>query len=191
MPARFASLCLLFVLLFGFNIADAHADTLQDRLNQAQSAKNPEEALESLRQAIIILWAKLPLSAHNIHLLKELPNLHGEYRPRGRHPYKPDETLVIYMEPVGFKVREQEAMFNYHLQIDFSMRDAWGHVVGEQKGFSSLRGPAFSFPDRLPLVVSYDLLGLTAGEYVVETTLNDMLGHKSHTVSITIQVETR
>ena len=191
MKTRFSLLMLLLVLLVVAPAAGAPAPTFNASLEKARLAygKQPAASLAALRQAVELLWERLPFGLEQARLLEAPPDERGQYIPRGDRPFKPDETLVIYLEPVGFKVRRQDGMFDYKLEADFKLTDAWGHEVGASRRFSQLSGPSFSFPDRLALVVSYDLLGLTSGDYKVETTLRDVLGNQKYTLNTSLRVE--
>ena len=170
---------LALLLLLLASATQLHANPFIAKLDEAknQSAR-PAAALDSLRQAIVLLWAKLPFSVTNVHVLDADAYQQGSLRARADKPFQPEEALIIYLEPVGFQVKEDKGVFHYHLAVDFKIVDAWGHEVASRQNFSSLTGPGFSFPDRLSMVVTYNLLGLTPGQYKVFTTLRDTMGKR-------------
>jgi hypothetical protein len=155
--------------------ADAAAFAVSLEQAAQNYEQNPQQSLQALRQAIAALWPRLPLGVGQWRFLQDVPTPEGSYQVREDKPFAAGEPVILYLEPIGFTVREEDGLYNYHLVIDFNMVDAWGHVVGGRRQFSALQGPALTFPDHLYVVISYSLLGLTPGEYRIETTLRDML----------------
>lgn len=172
--------------------ADESALELQDIFNRAHreySQKQPADSLATLDQAYQLIWTKIPFTVRQVHLLQGPPTQPGQYQPRADDILKPDEPLVIYLEPIGFKVRTFENMFSYHLLTDYKLIDAWGRVIHQQKGFSSLEGRQFSFPAHLSMVIGYNFTGLSPGDYQVETTVHDRLGRKSVLFHSTFRIQ--
>ena len=187
----------LLVLITGLFIlalpAHADKDELRDMLERAQQyyrQNKPLDALQTLDQASQLVWASVPFSLTQARPLLAAPAAPGQYEARPNTVLKPDEPLVLYMEPIGFKVHQQKGMFHYHLVSDFKLTDAWGRVISQQREFSTFKGAVFSFPNRMPLVVSYNLRGLSAGDYKVETILHDLLGRKSCTLTTSLTIQT-
>lgn len=172
---------LLFLVSLALAAPAGAAASFAASLEQAAQnyEQNPQQSLQALRQAIAVLWTRLPLGVGQWRFLQEIPSQEGGHQVRADKPFAAGEPVILYLEPIGFTVREEDGLFNYHLAIDFNMVDAWGHVVGGRRQFSALRGPALTFPGHLPVVISYSLLGLTPGEYRIETTLRDMLQQKN------------
>jgi hypothetical protein len=166
------------------------ASPFADGLEQAAQnyERDPRQSLQALRQAIAALWSRLPLGVEQWRFLQDVPTPGGSYQVREDKPFAAEEPVILYLEPIGFTVREEEGLYNYHLAIDFNMVDAWGHVVGGRRQFSALQGPALTFPDHLSLVISYSLLGLTPGEYRIETTLRDMLKQRAYTLTTPLRL---
>lgn len=192
MKFRHLSAALLALLLLaGPALAADSFDQAVDQARQGLKARDPEMTLGSLRQAIAQAWKKLPFTAIEVHLVAAPPTGFGQFLPRVDNVYRPSEPLILYMEPVGFKVRYNDEKQTYYFQLsaDFNLVDAWGRVVSGRRDFGRFGGDSRHFPDRFPLTFTYSLSGLPPGDYRVETVLRDMLGKGSHSVTTPIRIE--
>lgn len=183
--ARLAALFLAGLLALGPGLA--RADELDQALKEVRQACEAREAaptMQALRQLIALAWDRLPFSVLNVRLLAAPPAGFGRYVTRVDNVFRQSEPMIIYMEPVGFKVRHdaKEGTYAYDLSADFNLVDAWGRVVGGRRDFWHAGGKSYQFPDRFPLDCTYSLSGLPPGDYRVETTLRDQLGKQSQTV---------
>ena len=151
---------------------------------QALEARDPAATLGALRQALSLAWERLPFTVLEVHLVAAPPAGLGQYLPRVDNIYRPSEPMILYLEPVGFKVRHDpgKGEYSYNLAADFNLVDAWGRVVGGRRDFGHFGWTGRQFPERFPLSFTYSLSGLPPGDYRVETTLRDVLDKKSHTV---------
>ena len=162
-------------------------DALEQSLQQVRrgmETRDPSLTLSALKRATALAWERLPFTALEVHLVAAPPAGYGQYLLRVDNVYRPSEPLIIYMEPVGFKVAHDNGKdeYSYNLSADFNLVDAWGRVVGGRRDFGRFGGAGRQFPDRFPLTFTYSLSGLPPGDYRVETTLRDLLGKRSHTV---------
>lgn len=182
---------LALLLLAGPALAADSFDQAVDQARQGLKARDPQKTLGSLRQAIAQAWKKLPFTAIEVHLVAAPPTGFGQFLPRVDNVYRPSEPLILYMEPVGFKVRYNDEKQTYYFQLsaDFNLVDAWGRVVSGRRDFGRFGGDSRHFPDRFPLTFTYSLSGLPPGDYRVETVLRDMLGKGSHAVTTSIRIE--
>ena len=148
-------------------------------------------ALQALKEATAAAWRDLPFTALNVHLTAAAPAGYGRYVKRVDNIYRPGEPLIIYMEPVGFRVLRNKArgVYRYKLNADFNLVDAWGRVVGGRRSFGQFGEETHQFPDRFPLTFTISLAGLPPGDYKVETILRDMIAKKSYTVTTPIRIE--
>jgi hypothetical protein len=155
------------------------------------SERNAAVTMQALKDATAAAWRGLPFTALNVHLTAAAPAGYGRYVKRVDNIYRPGEPLIIYMEPVGFKVlrfKERE-VYRYKLNADFNLVDAWGRVVGGRRSFGQFGEETHQFPDRFPLTFTISLAGLPPGDYKVETILRDMIAKKSYTVTTPIKIE--
>jgi hypothetical protein len=182
-----AALALVLCCLPSLAAGPAQADDLDQALKEVRRASEAREAaptVKALRQLTALAWERLPFSVLEMRLLAAPPAGHGQYLPRVDNVFRQSEPMILYMEPVGFKVRHdpKEGTYTYDLTADFNLVDAWGRVVGGRRDFGRFGGQSYQFPDRFPLSFTYSLSGLPPGDYRVETTLRDLLGKQAQTV---------
>ncbi|MFZ5586447.1 MAG: hypothetical protein ACOZHQ_10995 [Thermodesulfobacteriota bacterium] len=178
----------------GPGLAAAPPAGFDQSLMEAKAALAKKDAgatLAALRQATALAWRELPFTALNVHLAAAPPSGYGQFIQRVDNVYRPSEPLILYLEPVGFRVDHdaKQEVYTYSLTADFNLVDAWGRVVGGRREFGRFGGESRHFPDRFPLTFTYSLSGLPPGEYRVETTLRDLIGRQAHTVVTPFRIE--
>jgi hypothetical protein len=161
------------------------------KAREGMKTRDPGSTLLGLRQALAAAWAKLPFTVLEVQLTAAMPSGFGQYITRVDNVYRPNEPLILYMEPVGYKVNFDPAnsTYSYKLATDFNLIDSWGRVVSGRRDFGRFGEESRHFPDRIPLIFTYSLGGLPPGDYRVETTLRDLLGNQSHTIVTPFKIE--
>lgn len=104
-------------------IADAglRAETLQ-------AEGKAVEALDALNEAIDQVWTEAPLAFRKT-LLVESPAGYGNHTERRNRVFRPDETMLVYLEPVGFGYGTSEKGATIDFKIDLSVETATGQVI--------------------------------------------------------------
>lgn len=189
MTRALAALAILLALAGPAGAVDF--DQAVARARAGMKAGDSAKTLGGLREAIRAAWEKLPFSAINVHLVAAQPGGYGRYLPRVDNVYRLGEPMILYMEPVGFKVRldQKRGIYTRMMAADFNLVDAWGRVISGRRDFGRFGGESRHFPDQMPLTFTYNLSGLPPGEYRVETILRDILGKKSTTVAIPVVIK--
>lgn len=171
----------------------ALADDYQQALRQAQQglkARDPAATLGGLRRAIAAAWDRLPFTAIEVHLVSSPPQGFGQFQPRPDNVFRPGEAMILYLEPVGFRVKhDAENGYSYELRSDFNLVDAWGRVVSGRRDFGRFSGSSRHFPQQIMLTFTYNLGGLPPGEYRLETVIRDVLGQQAHTVVTPVRIQ--
>lgn len=169
----------------------ASFDQALEAAKAALAKKDASATLAALRQATALAWRELPFTALNVHLAAAPPSGYGQFIQRVDNVYRPSEPMILYLEPVGFRVNHdhRQGIYTYSLTADFNLVDAWGRVVGGRREFGKFGGESRHFPDRFPLTFTYSLSGLPPGDYRVETTLRDLIGKQAHTVVTPFRIE--
>ncbi|MBA4359057.1 MAG: hypothetical protein C0405_15180, partial [Desulfovibrio sp.] len=105
------------------------------KAREGMKARDPQATLLGLRQALAAAWAKLPFTVLEVHLTAAMPSGFGQYITRVDNIYRPNEPLILYMEPVGYKVAFDPAnsTYAYKLATDFNLIDSWGRVVSGRR----------------------------------------------------------
>ncbi len=171
--------------------ADREFEQSLDRARMGLKNNDPAKTLQALKDATAAAWASFPFTALNVHLTAAAPTGYGRYVKRVDNVYQPGEPLIIYMEPVGFKVvhDKEKGLYRYRLSADFNLVDAWGRVVGGRRSFGRFGEETHQFPDRFPLTFTISLAGLPPGRYKVETILRDVIAQKSYTVITPVKIQ--
>jgi len=178
-------LCLLFAVTAG-------ASGITPMVNRAESQfvkGNTLGAATSLRQAMMVLYNKSKLQIERAVLVTQRPAAMGHYQARKNNKYKAKETIIIYVEPVGYHFAKRGGSYSFGIVADFAVTDTKGNILGGKKGFgswklSSLNRPLFDFY----MTLTYHFTGIKPGKYVVITTLTGKNGAGSTTIRTPIEI---
>ncbi len=168
------------------------ASGLSPLLNKAESAFTKGDvinAADALRQALVAVYNKSTLKVDKAVLVKRRPAGFGMIQRKGDDKYKPNETIILYVEPVGYHFAKNGKTYNFGLTADFSVTDEKGNILGGKKGFGSWEmttqnRPLFDFF----LTLTYNFTGIKPGKYFVLTTLTDKHGGGSVTIKTPIEI---
>ncbi len=146
-------------------------------------------AADSLRQALVAVYNKSNLKINNAVLVKGKPAGFGMIQRRGSNKFKSNETIIIYVEPVGYHFAKKGGVYNFGIAADFSVTDNQGNILGGKKGFGSWEvttqgRPLFDFY----MTLTYNFTGLKPGKYFILTTLTDKHGGGSVTVKTPLEI---
>ena len=133
------------------------------------------EALEMLGAAEFALWKSMPsMALRRAVLVTGEPAFFGSYESRGDNRYRPDEPVLLYVEPAGYSILEDKGNYRFALTADFTLVDGGGQILGGQREFGrwemSARRPVTDFM----MYFTFDFTGLKAGSYNIETTVRDL-----------------
>lgn len=187
---KFGSVFLLVVFLFF--PCGLLASEITPLVNQAENQFNKGDVLgaaKALRRALVTVYNHSTLKVDKAALLKEKPAGFGMILPRGNNTFKPSETIIIYVEPVGYHFAISGNSYKFGVMADFSVTDAKGNILGGKKGFGSWEvttrnRPLFDFY----MTLTYNFKGIKPGKYSILTTLNDKYGGGSTTIRTPITV---
>ena len=146
------------------------------------------ESVERLEAAIQAVAATMPLSVRAVTLVEEA-SAYGSYVPRTSNVFAPEDEVRVYVEPVGYAYRRNGDSFEVELVGDFALKTATGQPLLAKKDFARL--PLVSRrPNReVYLAIAIAYRNLKPGNYVVATTLRDVVGGKSASFEVPIRVE--
>jgi hypothetical protein len=171
-PTHLAVLCLLPALLLPG--APARAETSLT-------------AYEASRQALLAIWAELPLTARNVTLIDGTPEGYGNYEVHQGNAYRPGEPIHIYVELLGYGFKDNgDGTFSKQIDADLSLVDANGTTVAAQEKFftSDVR----SREKLLETYFTFDatLTSFAAGAYKLRYVLHDRASGKDTTFEVPI-----
>jgi len=155
-------------------------------LNQAEKQYNKGNvvgAASALRQALVVVYNHSKLMIDKAVLVGRKPAGFGMIQRRSSNVFKPNETIILYVEPVGYHFAKKGDLYNFGVTADFVVTDEKGNVLGGKKGFGSWEittraRPLFDFF----MTLTYNFSGIRPGKYFLLTTLNDKHGGGSVTI---------
>jgi hypothetical protein len=184
--AKFKVLIRSFALLAAL-AGEARAEdvvALAQRAKQQAAAGQNLEALQTLREAYFEVADKMPLGFRRSVFVAEKAPGFGMMKPRADNVFRPGEVILIYAEPVGFGWRKTDGVYNSVMTADFEIQTPEGKILGGQKKFGRF---ALSGQDRnteYMVHLTYNVSGLSEGEYVVSTVLHDEVSGKISTLNM-------
>jgi hypothetical protein len=173
----------LAALLLACDASFATAGPAVDAATQAESllaAGKVSEALDALTGALDALCQASPLAFHK-SLIVNSSSGYGAYVERADTTFKPDEKMMIYVEPVCFGHADDGAI---GFKADLSIENMTGQVLGEAKDVFSLSTP--SAPDRreFSMTLAFGVPFLRPGDYKAVFAVHDQNSDKSGTFEV-------
>lgn len=170
----------------------AMAGSLQDKAGEAEAALEAGkggEAIALMRQALFDVWSQAPVSLPKALFVEAPADGFGIYTPRPDSVFAADETLRIYLEPIGFDWKKEDGLFTSLLTVDFDLASPDGKVLAGQKGFGR-----FDFKSHVPNTeymanLTLNVSGAPAGDYVLELTVNDEYSGNSAKVRMPFSIK--
>ena len=157
--------CLLATLALA---TSAFAQTVQD--------------VERKDAELVAAWEKTPLTIRKAVFVTEKAPIYGAYSARP-NSFKRGETLIIYMEPVGYTWQPQGEEVLLGISLDVVLKSKDGKILGGQEKFLNYQQASRHKLRELMLNVTLTLGQTPPGEYVAEFVARD-LGGKSGTISL-------
>jgi hypothetical protein len=172
--------CLPAIVLFAF-CAPAAAGPAVDAATRAEALiveGKPLEALAALEEAEAALWNWAPLSFRKA-LFVSSSNGFGDYEARADATFRPDEDMILHVEPIGFGYGAGADGATVDFSVDLTVANATGQVLGEADDFVDLsfdvRPNQRDFAFALTLAAPY----MRPGDYKAVFTLTDENSGKS------------
>lgn len=188
MMFRFLAAPLAGLLITGAAWAGEAQDIAGRAESEAASGKHVE-AIASMREAMLAVWDKAPLTFVQSFPVSKRATGFGVYEKRPDGPYKNDEPLLIYVEPVGYGWKKDGDIYNSEIAADFAVRDAAGKVLGGQKDFGNFKLSSHARNSEYYVNLRYNFTGLAAGSYVIVTTFRDIVSGKSASFETNFEVQ--
>jgi len=147
------------------------------------------ERLESHKAAELALWRDMEgMSLRQALLVTEEPASYGAYTPRESNRFRQGEPIIVYAEPVGHTIREENGLYRIRLTADYALLDGAGTLLAGQRDIGSWemesRRPVLEFM----LFFTYDFSDFPAGAYTLETVVKDALSEGSLTIDTPIVI---
>lgn len=153
------------------------AGAFDSMIGSMQEALRAQDYLKALAAADSIkdkIWEEAPLMLRNVILVKGMNNTYGVYEPEDDDVYSQGETIYVYLEPVGYKIRKNEAgYYEFRFTADFQLVNENGEILGGQEQFANLPFKSWHPNKEVAITFNYNFSGIPAGKYKVVTTVYD------------------
>lgn len=175
---------LMLALLAG----PAAAGQLADAATKAEALAASGDAVgahDMMRTAISDFSATLPFSIGKAVFVTTDPAGYGMYEPKpGSQQFKPGEALVSYVEPVGLNWKPVSAAgkLQTRFTVDMDLVSASGEVLSSQKALGTYTFTSFFRNQELYALVTTDVSGAAAGDYILRFHFNDLNSGKTASV---------
>lgn len=150
------------------------------------AAAGPEEgaaALERLERhkaAELALWRTMEtMSLRQGLLVSEEPSSYGAYKPREDNRFRRGEPIIIYAEPVGHTILEENGLYRIALTADYALLDGVGTLLAGQRDIGSWKMESHRPLLEFMLFFTYDFSDFPAGTYILETVVKDDFSDRS------------
>lgn len=156
----------------------AQAGELTDLAAQVealQAAGDDAGAVAAARDLFAKTWdATTGLAIGETALIVEPASGYGIYNPRPDDKFKLDEPVLIYAEPIGFGYGSPgEGLYSIGFFVDLKVMNDAGEVLGDLQNVTELDLTSRYQNREFQANLTYNLTGIPAGRYTLQTTLRD------------------
>ncbi|WP_349359599.1 hypothetical protein [Stappia sp.] len=177
--ARTIAATLLLAALSLPAVADDRAAALSSSLPPALA-----EAQARFAEA----WAEAPLAiARGLFVEGEVTGF-GQYTPRPDATFAQDDTLIVYVQPVGYGYLESATGHAIRLTADFEVANASGQILAAQERFATLESDARDRQREFHATLRFRFDGLRPGAYTLTTRLSDTATGESASLDLPFTV---
>ncbi len=174
---------LMLALLSG----PATAGQLADAATKAEALAASGDAVgahDVMRTAISDFSATLPFSIGKAVFVAADPAGYAMYDPKPDAQFNPGEALVSYVEPVGLSWKPAAAAgkLQTHFTVDMDLVSASGEVLSSQKALGTYTFTSFFRNQEIYALVTTDVSGAAAGDYILRFHFNDLNSGKTASV---------
>jgi len=141
------------------------------------------QAIDQKEAELVAAWEKSPLVIRKAVFVTEKAPLYGAYSPRPSSTFKRGETLLAYLEPVGYTWKPSGEGVTFGISLDVVLKSKDGKVLGGQEKFLNYQQTSRHHIRELMLNVNLNLGNTPPGDYVAEFTAHD-LGDKKATIAM-------
>lgn len=153
------------------------------RAESLQANGKPIEAIDALNEALDAVWSEMPLSFRNVTIVSAPPR-QGIVRKRDDATFKPDEKLMVHIEPVGYGYGRLGGVTRIGFTADLAIENSTGQVLAETRNIFSLSRPSTPKGREFSMTVSFAVPYLRPGEHKAVFTIRDQNSSKTGTIEI-------
>jgi hypothetical protein len=148
----------------------------------SSSAGYPQtlQEIDKRDAAVMEAWAATPLALRRAVFVSEHPAGFGQYVERPNNVFKQGEKLVTYAEPVGYGWKDLgNGAYEFGFKVDFLVKSPDGKILAGQEDFADLTEKSHARNREFMVVLTMNLTGAPAGDYVIEYKLRDIASSKT------------
>ena len=165
----------------------ASAGPLADAAARAEAqaaAGDTAGARVTMETAFGTFSAGLPLSIARATFVSGEPSGYAMYQPRADTAFRPGESLISYIEPVGLSwaPASDPGKLETRFTVDFDILDPKGTVLAGQKAFGDFRFVSYQRNQEIYATLTIDVSGALPGAYVLRFRFNDANSDKTASV---------
>jgi hypothetical protein len=189
---RAAALCAAFLCagVLAGQAGEARAGDIASSAASAEAALaggNGAGAFEAIEEAYTLVWRRMPMSLRTALLVDSAAGF-GDYVAHGDAPYRPGETVTVYIEPVGYGWIVAADGYRIALKADVEIRNPAGIIYAKADDFAELAHTSLSRNREFNVTLAMVLPQLRAGDYELRVTLRDEASPKSATAVLPLHV---
>lgn len=147
------------------------------------SGKTPTlQDVEALENVLAGLWERMPLTQRHVVFVGTKADLYGGYMERASNVFARYESLVTYVEPVGYVWKSLgNGSYGFGITLDFKVKTPDGKILAGQDNFQSFDYKSHYRNRELFMNLIMTLSGIQPGNYVLGYTLHDKYSDKVST----------
>jgi hypothetical protein len=171
----------LSALLLAFSASAAFAGPAVDAATRAEALVvegKTAEALDALSAAMDAICSASPLSFRKV-VVVDSSGGYGVYAERADKTFKPDEKMMVYVEPICFGQGGSGASTTIGFTADLAIENTTGQVLGEAKDVFSVSTPSTPGKREFSMTLSFGVPFLRPGDYKAIFTVRDQNSDKN------------
>lgn len=150
-------------------------------------AQSSLTAYEAARQALLAIWAELPLTVRNATITETPAPSYGNYTPRASSEFKAGEQIHLYVEVLGYGWKDNgDGTQSELLDADLNLLNSQGTTVATQAKFLSADIKSRARLLETFLTLDATLTSFDPGAYKLQYVLHDRAGGKDATFEVPI-----
>lgn len=134
-------------------------------------------------------WQASPLGFTDARFVENPASGYGAFQPKEGATFASDETINVYVEPVGYSYRTEGKTHRVELAVDFEILNQTGQVLAEQNDFARVTASARNRLREFQASLSFRFEGLTDGDYVLAIRFRDANSEKAGEIRLPFRVE--
>lgn len=173
---------LLCAAVAGLTIAGA-VPSIAQTSTPVLTADEALAKLDQLNDEVAKVWASSPLAFRDVSVVNSAEGF-GDFKPRDGNTFKAGETLMVYVEPVGFTYTLENDRYSFALSADLSIESDAGHVIAEGEDLFLIDDSSRVQIREFYMVLSVKVPEIKAGGYTAIYKVKDMNSDKTGSFSV-------